>query len=861
MFRGKKSFYTKGVLLMLLVVLMASLLSAGAVCAEEIPDGADRITLKGADEKSEQALEDINSNKEVILFADDTGTLQSNGTAQTDKVVLSYSRIIRYEDFYTRNFRVTYGGKTKVAYCVQPKEMPPAEGTWTAKEYNSSLMAKALYYSYGYPGYDKKLRPYLSKKDLDDDYEDDDGAYALSHMILSYFYDKQSISSDAFLGVSSQTKKVVMAAAELIENSWPAVPDNSALSLNMTKAKAVWDKSSGKQKTPVFRLNGHEDNRITVTVPDNITMVRKSDGQEKSFSEGKKVKVFGGDSFYFTAPDSVSGTYKSPDMSGVIADFQPYLISITGKQNIIFCGTGDTDSVSFSIEWVNFGKLNLVKLSELPDITEGNSNYSLEGAEYEIYDSKGKIYDKLVTDKKGEASAKLPYGSYYIKESGAPEGYAADISKHDVNIKSARTDVIVREKPMIGIPDIIVHKKDKELSENENEKKDANVSLYAATLENAQYTIKYYDGYYDEDTDFSELKPVRSWVVRTDKAGKASLNKDGLVSGDELYVNTEGTAVLPLGTITIQETEAPAGYVIDSSVYVRQIKGDGRTQIVNAFEMLTHEEQIIRGDLKFLKKAEGEDGFLEGIPFRITSKSTGESAVLFTDKNGMASTEKSSISIGAGRTASDSAGSLPYDTYIIDEERCEKNIGLQLVKGIEVIIDKNNSVVDLGIITDKRINLNTSACEKNTGNKKIPAGSRVTIRDTVRYDGLEIGKEYVLKGKLMDRSSGKILMINGHDVTGTATFTATAASGEEYVEFTLDSSNLRGKELVVFEYLYESGQLIALHNDLDSSEQTVEVESDRAPVPATGDKFPLMILAGIIIIAVSGAICALRRTI
>ena len=860
MFREKKSFYTKGVLLMLLVVLMASLLSAGAVCAEEIPGGADRITIEGADEKSEQALEDINSNKEVILFADDAGTLQSNGTAQTDKVVLSYSRIIRYEDFYTRNFRVTYDGKTKVAYCVQPKEMPPAEGTWTAKEYNSSLMAKALYYSYGYPGYDKKLRPYLSKKDLDDDYEDDDGAYALSHMILSYFYDKQSISSDAFLGVSSQTKKVVMAAAELIENSWPDVPDNSALSLNMTKAKAVWDKASGKQKTPVFKLNGHVDNRITVTVPDNVTMVRKSDGQEKSFSEGKKVKVFGGDSFYFTAPDSVSGIYKSPEMSGVIADFQPYLISITGKQNIIFCGKGDADSVSFSIEWVNFGKLNLVKLSELPDITEGNSNYSLEGAEYEIYDSKGKIYDKLVTDKKGEASAKLPYGSYYIKESGAPEGYAADISKHDVNIKSARTDVIVREKPMIGIPDIIVHKKDKELSENENEKKNENVSLYAATLENAHYTIKYYDGYYNEDTDFSELKPVRSWVVRTDKAGKASLNKESLVSGDKLYVNTEGTAVLPLGTITIQETEAPAGYVIDSRVYVRQIKGDGRTQIVNALEMLTHEEQIIRGDLKFLKKAEGEDGFLEGIPFRITSKSTGESAVLYTDRNGMASTEKSSISIGACRTVSDSAGALPYDTYIIDEERCEKNIGLQLVKGIEVIVDKNNSVVDLGIITDKRINLHTSACEKNTGNKKIPAGSSVTIRDTVRYDGLEIGKEYVLKGKLMDRSSGKILMMNGHDVTGTATFTAAASSGEECVEFKLDSSNLKGKELVVFEYLYESGELIAMHNDLDSRDQTVEVESDRILLPETGDEFPIILLAGIILTAVSGAMCALRRT-
>ena len=859
MFREKKAFLWKGIMFMCIVMLISGMILplSEVSCAAE-PDNTEEIDVSGADSKTEEVLEEIEDNNGILVFADDQNDMQSFGAAKTDKVVLSYSRLIHYENYVTRNFRVKYDGKTRVAYCIQPKEPPLAQGTWTAKEYNKSIMKKALYYSYGYPGYDKKMRPYLSKKDLDDDYDDDDGAYALSHMILSYFYDNKSSSTDAFIGVSSETKKLVKTVAGLIEKSWPEVPDNSSLSLNITKAKAVWDQKTKKQKTPVFKLKGHDDNRITVTIPSGATIVRNSGGTEKSFSGGTKVKIFGGDSFYFTAPETVKGTYKSPKLSGVLTDFQPYLIAVSGKQNIVFCGAGEKDTVSFSIEWVDLGRINLKKVSELPELTEGNKAYSLKGARYQLYDSAGKVYETLITDEKGEASVKVPYGSYYLKEAEAPDGFTAEASKHDVNVRTENVSVNIKEKPMIGIPEIAVYKMDKELNGSRN--KDEAVSQFAATLENAQYTIKYYDGYYDEKSDFTGLKPLRTWVIKTDKTGKAYLNDDCFVSGDELYRKQDGTVVLPLGTVTLQETKAPKGYVLDDRIHYKQIKGDGRTQIVNAFELLTHEEQIIRGDLKFFKQAEGDDGFLSGIPFRITSKSTGDSVVLVSDENGMVSTEKNRIWMGDDSAADVSKGALPFDTYIIDEVRCDKNVGLQLIKGVEAVVDSNGSVIDMGILIDKRINLHTTAKDKITKSKSIAEAPNAQISDIVEYTGLEAGKEYVVKGRLVYKDTGKAVGGEGREVTGTRLFTAGAESGSVSVDFNFDSRNMSGKKIVVFEYLCENGELIASHEDLDSEDQTVTIKNNLPLIPATGDELPLTIIIGITLVTLMGALCALKKT-
>lgn len=849
MFREREcAFCTKIVVWIVMTVMFMTFL----VLPQSSYATETEVEVTGANEQAEEVIDQLEENGGAILFAENYEAQTLGASASTDKVELSYSRVIYYENFMTRNFRVKYDGKTKVAYCVQPKLNPPAEGKWTATEYNNKLMTKALYYSYGYPGYDKKTRAYVSKRDLDEDYEDDDGAYVLSHLVLSYFYDKQSINSDAFLGVSSNTKNTVIKIANLIENTWPAVPDNSKISLNKTSVNAVWDKELQKQKTPEFKLNGHEDNRILVTVPKHTTMVRVSDGVTKKFSRGEdnsaKIKVFGGDTFYFIAPETVKGTFKSPTMEGNLSDFQPYLIKIEGKQNIIYCGVGETDSVSFEIKWTNVGIFEFIKASGNSEVTANNGCYSLESAEYEIYDSNGKLYEKIVTDKNGKASVKLPYGKYTYKESKAPKGYVLDEKTYQLKVDGDE-DAMVKDIPHVDVPEMILHKKDKEIPSEES-------AQFGASLKDAEYSVKFYGGYYDEKTDFSKLKPLKKWTMKTDENGVIKWSQEYIVEGDEIYTDTKGNPALPLGTIVISEIKAPEGYILDEKVMVRQIVPGGGNEITGTYSAPDHLEQIIRGDIKFLKQAEDQSGFMTDIVFRITSKTTGESCQMKTDENGFATTEDKAW-LGEESAKSKGKGALPYDTYIIDEIRSEKNYGYTMLENIEVVVDQNNAVVDLGILVNERIKLETSASETDTGNKNITASSKINIRDIVTYDGLEPGKEYVLKGKLIDKETGKIIENNGLDVEGETIFAPSGAKGTVNVDFVLNGKELEGKTLVVYEYLYDGGELIASHEDINSIAQTVKINSKESPT--TGDNIYLMGIVCLLIVSLFGAVSIIRR--
>ena len=229
--------------------------------------------------------------------------------------------------------------------------------------------------------------------------------------------------------------------------------------------------------------------------------------------------------------------------------------------------------------------------------------------------------------------------------------------------------------------------------------------------------MKYYDGYYDEAADLRGEEHVRSWVIRTDESGQAALSEESVVSGDELYRSSDGDVILPLGTVIISEMAAPEGYMTDSSRHVVQITSDGTEKFVDTYVTPVHREQIIRGDIELIKTEDGTMKRLGGIPFTITSKTTGESHTIVTDINGYASTssawnphtgdtnggtETSGIWFGNIDVVTDAGGALPYDTYIIDEQSCEANEGLALIKGVEVRIYKNGAVVSLGTVTNDR---------------------------------------------------------------------------------------------------------------------------------------------------------------
>lgn len=308
------------------------------------------------------------------------------------------------------------------------------------------------------------------------------------------------------------------------------------------------------------------------------------------------------------------------------------------------------------------GSIELKKSSANPELTANNSCYSLAGAVYGVYSGKEKIAE-LTTDSKGYAKAdNIPAGNYTAKEITAPKGYALDLTAHNVTVVSGQTaTVTVTDLPQSDPVWIFLGKVDEETTEN--------MPQGSASLKNAEFTVKYYDGFYDTDPAEQGVNPVRMWVMRTDEDGFSALDNAYKVSGDDFYYMSNGDVTLPLGTITIQETQAPEGYLLNEEIFIRQITTEGTAESVNTYNVPTIPEDIIRGDLQIIKygesNAESDDSGadikppLEFVKFHLQSKTTGEIFTIVTDENGIASTVQLGIS---------DRGNLVRDTYIVTEE-------------------------------------------------------------------------------------------------------------------------------------------------------------------------------------------------
>ena len=350
-------------------------------------------------------------------------------------------------------------------------------------------------------------------------------------------------------------------------------------------------------------------------------------------------------------------------------------------------------------------------------------------------------------------------------------------------------------------------------------------------------------------------------------------NKNEVVK--TIHTGVDGIAAtdadtLPYGKYRIEESNAPEGYLTDGAKPIEfEITEDGK--IVDLTDE-THSiyNQIKRGDLEGVKIGDGTHKRLANVPFRITSKTTGESHIIVTDKNGQFSTSSDWVShkqnTNAGKTSEDgiwfgtstpddSKGALHYDTYTIEELRCDSNKGMTLIPAFDVVVSRNKVVVDLGTLTDEyepEITIYTTATDKVTGEKSIIAGKSVTIVDTVTLDGLTKGTKYQLKGWEMVKSENAQLLIDGKPVESDYTFTAKKSEMEVEVSYTFNASALGGKDLVTFEELYDLSNpdepiKVAEHKDIEDEGQTVTIEErvieihTNAVDKATGEK---MIVAG-----------------
>ena len=272
------------------------------------------------------------------------------------------------------------------------------------------------------------------------------------------------------------------------------------------------------------------------------------------------------------------------------------------------------------------GKLSIMKKSANPDITDNNPYYSLQGAEYGVYKTeadakadKNKVntltigkYDSSEKYKDWSNEIELDEGTYYVKETKNPKGYALNNSVVSVVVKANESSWIgsngeFKDYPQSDPVGILLGKVDKETNKNKPQG--------SASLAGAEFTVKYYKGLYDSDPAKSGQIPARSWVLKTDKDGCACLDSDYKVSGDDFYM-FGNIATIPVGTITIQETKAPTGYFINNEVFVRKIEANGKNQYVSTYNQPTVNEKVIKFDIK--KVQAGTSTPVSGAVFRHT---------------------------------------------------------------------------------------------------------------------------------------------------------------------------------------------------------------------------------------------------
>ena len=691
-----------------------------------------------------------------------TGTVPVKAAGDTVELTVS-SESAKYAGYETRKM---YAGGN-YAYCVQPSKKTPQSGTYekhydvenyvsNAGDETQAVQSRNLaYYCWGAPGFNAS---YFPSTWYDGSAMDDDKYIALSHIMLSFLVSYDEVGS--MHGCNSSFKNWVY------------------------------------QNVLGYNANG----------------------------------------------DLVNGQATLPILcwSAAPASFKVYILS-----------TGSATQNILGYEYTPTGTVSLSKTSANTGITSGNSCYSLAGAVYGIYSDAGcsAQVTTLTTDAGGNAAAvSLNAGTYYYKELTAPAGYALDSSVQSFTVTAGQnTALSVSDTPTNDPVRISINKVDSETGDKVQG---------GASLENAEFTVKYYAGYYNAGN--LPANATRTWVIKTLKTAggnyMAALNNTCKVSGDDFYKVSNGTVVLPLGTISIEETKAPEGYNLDGAYlqvggvgekitgkYVAQITQNGNLAQLKGGNTFKVSDKIKRGDFKLTKIDTDNQNRMSDIPFRVTCKGTGESHIIKTDENGYFSSESSwnahskntngggaydglwfSSADGSAKV-DDSVGAMPYGDYTLEELSCDNNRGKILYKG-EFSIRRDKVTVDIGTIenhSEPTPVITTQASDAKTQYQIIKPSADTDIIDKVTITDTMAGRDYTITGTLMDKDTGEAVMVNGNPVTASQTFTSDGTKKVLDMHFNFDSSALGGKTVVVCEKLTYGDYVAATEEDMENKDQTI----------------------------------------
>ena len=537
------------------------------------------------------------------------------------------------------------------------------------------------------------------------------------------------------------------------------------------------------------------------------------------------------------------------------------------------------------IKTLHKGYLTLHKDSSNKTLTDANDCYSLAGAEYGVYtdsNCSNKVAT-LTTNASGNANTvSLNPGRYYVKETKAPKGYFTDSQVYTADVSGANREsspvkLSVSDNPANDPMSMLLGKFDGQKTYNGA----GNLPQGSATLAGAEFTVDYYatlDYKSYDDLKNADVKPMRSWTFSTDSNGFCSFDIAHFVSGDAFWYRLDGTPALPRGTVVIRETKAPMGYVKSDEVSFQKIQENNSVEGVITYNAPEVAEQVYRSDIEFTKKADNGSDRLAGVPFKVTSITTGESHIAVTDENGYFSSASSwnahdsntnandwaltasdtidstkldanagfwfgnnSVLDGNGTTSTSDAvkadnklGALPFDTYSVEELRCSANEGYALIN-TTVTVTRDAKTIDLGTFDDPEPEIHTTAYDASDSDHYVGVGT-VKISDKVEYSHLVAGKTYTVIGELHDAATGDAVTVNGQAITAEKTFTAEDSAGSVTLDYAFDSYDLKGKTLVVYETLTDAkGAKLAEHRDKSDVSQQVTVFTPKLSTSAVSD--------------------------
>lgn len=517
------------------------------------------------------------------------------------------------------------------------------------------------------------------------------------------------------------------------------------------------------------------------------------------------------------------------------------------------------------------GGVKINKIDKELNKAYAQGDATLKGAEFSIInrskgavvvDGKthavGAICKVITTDENGIASttaSALPHGDYEISETKPSTGYHLDTKwKKSFSIREDGQMVDYTKEPVqepIIRGGVQIEKWDKELEKSEalggsNRGKNED----GTHLEGIVLTIKNVS-LHNVKVDGKEYKPgedVKKITTHWNEEKQA-------------YTAETASNTLPYGTYTIRETSTTESYLLsDSSEKTFEIREEGKIVTIDTRgNALVIKDQVVRGDVEFVKIGDGNSVRMS-VPWIITNTTTGEEHIVVTDKNGEFSSHSSDrlhsretnsndgliekakakeiikqsemkmntglwFSTGeAGDQAkvNDSLGALPYGRYIISELRCEANENYNL-QCFEFWIYRNNKTVDLGTITNDRIEMYSEALDTKTDSHIAFAEEKTKLQDTVMIEGLIKGREYELRGRLVDLADGSDVIVSGDRVTSTKTFKAKKSDMDIKMDYKLDATDLAGKSVVVYVDLFEveDDYKVAGHAQLDNEDQTI----------------------------------------